>query len=152
MEVARGFDAGKRIKGRKRHITVNAEGFPIVVHVHPANVQDRDGTPAVIVDMLEVAPTVEKLFAGGGYEGPKLRGKLEELAVSDFIEIVENPKGVKGFTVLYRRWVVERTVCLVEPPPPLGQGLRTDHREFHGMGEAGSLPVLDAAVSEIPTH
>ena len=48
----RGFDAGKRIKGRKRHITVDAKGFPIVVHVHPANVQDRDGAPAVIVDIL----------------------------------------------------------------------------------------------------
>ena len=55
----RGYDAGLRIKGRKRHITVDAEGFPIVVHVHPANVQDRDGAPAVIVDMLEVAPTVD---------------------------------------------------------------------------------------------
>ena len=58
--------------------------------------------------MLEVAPTVEKLFADGGYQGPKLRGMLEERAVADLIEIVEKPKGVEEFTVLYRRWVVER--------------------------------------------
>ena len=104
-----GYDAGKRIKGRKRHMKVDVEGLPIVVHVHPADVQDRDGAPAVIVDMLEVAPTVEKLFADGGYQGPKLRGMLEERAVADLIEIVEKPKGVKEFTVLYRRWVVERS-------------------------------------------
>ena len=63
-----GYDAGKRIKGRKRHMKADVEGLPIVVHVHPADVQDRDGAPAVIVDMLEVAPTVEKLFADGGYQ------------------------------------------------------------------------------------
>ncbi len=106
-----GYDAGKRIKGRKRHMTVDVEGVPIVVHVHPADVQDRDGALAVIADMLEVAPTVEKLFADGAYQGPKLRGMLQERAVADLIEIVEKPKGIKEFTVLYRRWVVERTLC-----------------------------------------
>ena len=64
-----GFDARRRIKGRKRRDTVGAEGSPIIVHVHPAVVQDRDGAPAVIVDMPDVAPTVEKLFAYSGYQG-----------------------------------------------------------------------------------
>ena len=105
----KGYDAGKRIAGRKRHLTVDVEGLPIVVHVHSADVQDRDGAPAVIVDMLEVAPTVEKLFADGAYQGPKLRGMLKELAIADLIEIVEKPKDIKEFTVLYRRWVVERS-------------------------------------------
>lgn len=71
-----GYDAGKRIKGRKRHIAVDVEGSPIVINVHPANVQDRVGTPAVILDLLAATPTVRTLFADGGYQGPKLRRTL----------------------------------------------------------------------------
>ena len=104
-----GYDAGNRIKGRKRHIAVDVEGSPIVINVHPADVQDRDGAPAVILDLLAVTPTVRTLFADGGYQGPKLRRTLASLGVSDLIEIVEKPRDVKAFTVLYRRWVVERT-------------------------------------------
>ena len=105
----RGYDAGKKINGRKRHIAVDVEGTPLVIRVHAADVQDRDGAPGVIVELLRRAPTVSTLFADGGYQGPKLRGALEELGVSDLIEIVKKPKNVKEFTVLYRRWVVERT-------------------------------------------
>ena len=104
-----GYDAGKKVLGRKRHITVDVEGNPIVVQVHPADIQDRDGAPDVIQAMLEKAPRVSKLWADGGYQGPKLAGKLEEQGVAGLLEIVEKPKDIKGFTVLFRRWVVERT-------------------------------------------
>ena len=95
--------------GRKRPIVVDVEGSPIVVEVHAALVQDRGGAPAVIVALLEVAVYVEKLLADSGYAGPKLHDALKELGVSELIEIVPKPKGAKGFTVLSRRWVVERT-------------------------------------------
>ncbi len=104
-----GYDAGKKIKGRKRHIAVDVEGSPIVIEVHAADVQDRDGAPAVILGMLEKAPEVTKLWADGGYQGPKLVSKLGELGLGAIVEIVEKPQDIKGFTVLYRRWVVERT-------------------------------------------
>ena len=104
-----GYDAGKKIKGRKRHIAVDVEGTPITIDVHPADVQDRDGAPAVIRGMLEKAPEVTKLWADGAYQGPKLHSKLEEIGLGGLLEIVEKPKDIKGFTVLYRRWVVERT-------------------------------------------
>jgi len=104
-----GYDAGKRIKGRKRHITVDVEGFPIVIAVHEASVQDRDGAPDVIPGMLEKAPQVTKLWADGGYAGPKLEDALKDRGLGSIIEIVRKPKEIKGFTVLYRRWVVERT-------------------------------------------
>ncbi len=55
-----GYDAGKKIKGRKRHIAVDVEGTPITIGVHAADVQDRDGAPGVIVGMLEKAPEVTK--------------------------------------------------------------------------------------------
>ena len=80
-----------------------------MVDVHAASVQDRDGAPAVIMALLEVAVCVERLFADSGYAGPKLQDALKELGVSELIEIVPKPKGAKGFTVLSRRWVVERT-------------------------------------------
>ena len=81
----------------------------IVVEVHAASVQDRDGAPVVIAALLEVAASVKKLFADSGYAGPKLQEALKDLGVSKLIEIVPKPKDAKGFTVLYRRWVVERT-------------------------------------------
>ena len=104
-----GYDAGKRIKGRKRHATVDVEGFPIVIAVHEASVQDRDGAPEVILGMLEKAPQVTKLWADGGYAGPKLEEALEDRGLGSIVEIVQKPKETRGFTVLYRRWVVERT-------------------------------------------
>ncbi len=104
-----GYDAGRKIKGRKRHATVDVEGFPVAVQVHAADVQDRDGAPDVILAMLEKAPEVTKLWADGGYAGPKLEAALAEHGLGSILEIVHRPKETKGFTVLYRRWVVERT-------------------------------------------
>ena len=77
--------------------------------VHRADVQDRDGAPDVIVELLCQAPQVSRLFADGGYAGPRLRDALADLGISELIEIVEKPKHIREFTVLYRRWVVERT-------------------------------------------
>ena len=102
-----GYDAGKKIKGRKRHATVDVEGFPIAIQVHAADVQDRDGATDVILVMLEKAPEVRKLWANGGYTGPKLEAALAEHRLGSILEIVHKPKEIKGFTVLYRRWVVD---------------------------------------------
>ena len=104
-----GYDAGKRIKGRKRHLAVDVDGTPIVIRVHEASVQDRDGAPALILGLRAKAPAVAKLWADGGYQGPKLAATLQELGLAELLEIVSKPKDSKGFTVLYRRWVVERT-------------------------------------------
>ena len=93
-----GYDAGKKIKGRKRHLAVDVEGTPIAIRVHEAFVRDRDG-----------APTVTKLWADGGYRGPKLAAKLADPGLADWLEIVEKPKDSKDFALLYRRWAVERT-------------------------------------------
>ncbi len=105
----RGDDGGQQVVGRKRHIAVAGAGSPIVVDVHAASVQDRDGAPAVLRALLEVAVDVEKLFADRGYAGPKLQDAWHTLGVSELIEIVPKPKGTQGFTVWSRRWVVART-------------------------------------------
>ncbi len=105
----RGYDAGKKVKGRKRQLAVDVEGSPLAIQIHEASVQDRDSAPPLILELLAKSPTVKKLFADGGYAGPKLAGRLKKLGLSDLLEIVVKPKGKQGFTVLSRRWVVERT-------------------------------------------
>ncbi len=89
--------------------TADADGSPIVIRVHGADIQDRDGAVDVIVELLRKPPEVSRLFADGGYAGPMLGAALEELGESSLIGIVEKPREFKGFAVLFRRWVVERT-------------------------------------------
>ena len=100
-----------RLRGleRKRHLVVDVEGLPLGLAVHAASVQDRDGAPAVIFGVLEKAPHIRKIWADGGYRGGKLASALTKLGLGIDLEIVKKPKDVKGFTVLQRRWVVERT-------------------------------------------
>ncbi len=93
--------------------------------VHQADDQDRDGALEVVMQLL--APTISKLNADGGYAGPKLRKEIREQGLPDILEIVGKPKDTKGFTVLPRRWVVERTFALDGPMPSLVEGLRAPH-------------------------
>ena len=148
----RGYGAGKRIKGRKRHMTVDVKGLPIVVHVHAADVQDRDGALPVIEDMLEIAPTVENLIADGAYQGPKLRELQQERAVAELIEIVEKPKGAKEFTVLSRRWVVERSFAVKMPTYSWLGVLRhnTKHDCLVGRSVAAAWPRASNGRSGVP--
>jgi transposase len=104
----RGFDAGKKIKGRKRHILTDTEGNMLGAITHTANIQDRDGAPNVVADTKESFPTLAHLFADGGYAGQKLEAALHDMD-GPTIEIVKRPDGAKGFVLIARRWVVERT-------------------------------------------
>lgn len=103
-----GFDAGKRIKGRKRHIMTDTCGHLVVLEVHEANVQDRDGAPGVFARLRREAPKLRHVFADGGYAGPKLREALVSIGRWT-IQIVKRSDTARGFEVLPRRWVVERT-------------------------------------------
>ncbi len=75
-----GYDAGKKIKGRKRHIVVDTLGLMVGLMVHSADIQDRDGAPAVLKTILKRWPWLRHIFADGGYAGPKLRGALQKIA------------------------------------------------------------------------
>ena len=104
----RGFDAGKKIKGRKRHILTDTIGLPVGMIVHPADIQDRDGAPSLLARVRSSFPWLRHVFADGGYAGEKLQDALENLG--DWtIEIVKRSDVAKGFVLLPRRWVVERT-------------------------------------------
>jgi putative transposase len=105
-----GYDAGKKIKGRKRHIVTDTLGLMLFVLVHAADVQDRDGAPAVLKAIRYRFPWMRHVFADGGYAGPKLRKAL--VGFGDWtVDIIKRPDDTKGFEVLPRRWVVERTLA-----------------------------------------
>jgi putative transposase len=104
----RGYDAGKRIKGRKRHIVVDTVGNLLAVVVHAANLQDRDGAKLVFKHLQdETAGSIQKIWADAGYRGKLIDWVKEQLEA--VLEIVQKEPGQKTFQVLPRRWVVERT-------------------------------------------
>ncbi len=105
-----GYDAGKKVKGRKRHILTDTEGFLVAALVHAANVQDRDGAPAVFAEARYRFPWLRHIFADGGYAGEKLRNALRKMG-NWTLEIIRRSDKAKGFEVLPRRWVVERTLA-----------------------------------------
>ena len=103
-----GYDAGKKIKGRKRHILTDTLGLMLFVLVHGANIQDRDGAPGVLKAVRYRFPWLRHVFADGGYAGEKLRTALK--GKGDWtIEVIKRSDKAEGFEVLPRRWVVERT-------------------------------------------
>lgn len=104
----RGFDAGKKINGRKRHIVTDTSGLLVGLVVHSAAIQDRDGAAQVLKSIVKRWPWLRHVFADGGYAGPKLKGALKRIG-RFALEIVKRTDKAKGFEVLPRRWVVERT-------------------------------------------
>ena len=107
----RGYDAGKKIVGRKRHLLVDTDGLILKVRVHAADVQDRDGAMLVLDQIDEPLSKLELIWADGGYAGTKLAGWMSERFGQRplRLEIVRRSDAQKGFAVLPRRWVVERT-------------------------------------------
>jgi putative transposase len=104
----RGLDAAKRIKGRKRHIVTDTQGFLLESLVHPADLQDNHGAVPLLRALHGSRPTLHHVLADRVYRGRKLLGALADLG-SWTIQIVQRPAGIKGFQLLPRRWVVERS-------------------------------------------
>lgn len=105
---SRGYDAGKKTNGRKRHIVVDTLGLLIVVLVTAANVQDRDGARRVLDRAKMAMPSLVCVWADGGYAGKLVAWVARYCRI--MLEIVRKPKGQRTFEVLPRRWVVERTL------------------------------------------
>ena len=99
----RGYDAGKKVKGRKRQVMVDTDGRGLILEPQPADVQDRDGAVAVLRLSRRAFPFVAKAFADAGYAGDK-----PATATIITVEIVRKPPDQIGFAVHPRRWVVER--------------------------------------------
>ena len=104
----RGYDAGKKIKGRKRHIIVDTLGLMVGLMVHSADIQDRDGAPDLLKSIRHRWPWLLHVFADGEYAGDTLKQRLKKIGRWT-VEIIKRSDKANGFEILPRRWVVERT-------------------------------------------
>ena len=105
--MSRGYDAGKKINGRKRHILVDTIGLIMLAVVHAGNIQDRDGAKILLAKARTLFPTLKLIWADGGYAGKLVNWVFT--SCSWVLEIVKRNSKLKGFHILPRRWVVERT-------------------------------------------
>lgn len=102
----RGFDAAKRVKGRKRHVLVDILGLLVTVVVTVASVQDRDALPRVLREGAVVAERLENVLVDGAYTGEAVERAANDAGVK--VTMVKRPD-VKGFVVVPKRWIVERS-------------------------------------------
>lgn len=110
--MGRGFDGGKKIKGRKRHIVVDTLGMLLVVVVHAANKHDSKGADLVLEKLNEQFYTLIKVFADGGYRGELI--EKVKLKFNFILEVIMRTDKEETFKVLPKRWIVERTFAWFE--------------------------------------
>ncbi len=106
-----GFDAGKLIKGKKRHLLVDTLGLVLHSLVTAANVQDRDGGILLLSTLFGQFPFLRKLFADSAYSGPVFHDGATTAIQSLVVEIVRRADHAKGFVVEPKRWIVERSIA-----------------------------------------
>jgi transposase len=106
-----GYDAGKKVKGKKRHILVDTLGLLLHAIVHPADIQDRDGGILVMATLFGMFPFLKTLFADGGYQGQQFATALAKVLPHLGVEIVKRSDTAIGFKIIPKRWIVERTIA-----------------------------------------
>ena len=105
--ATRGFDSGKKINGRKRHIAVDVEGFLLAVVVTAASVGDRIGAKLLVIALLNTCTRLKLIWADAGYDGKPLAGWVHAVARIT-LEVIKRTE-LHTFQVVPRRWVVERS-------------------------------------------
>ncbi|HWR25415.1 MAG TPA: IS5 family transposase [Methanosarcina sp.] len=133
----RGYDAAKKVKGRKRHILVDTIGLLLIVVVHTANIQDRDGAKLFLEQVKGTFPRLQLIWADAGYSG-KLVDWVNSVC-GWMLEIVKRSDDIKGFKVLPRRWVVERTFGW------LGRYRRLS-KDYEGLTESSQALIYAAMI------
>jgi putative transposase len=135
---ARGYDAGKQVKGRKRHLLVDTLGLVWAVVVHSAGLQDRDGAKLVLGKVRAKLPRLERIWADAAYGGGLVDWVLLHLWV--ILEVVTRRKGAVGFEVEPHRWIVERTFGWLS-------GYRRLSKDYEQLPETG-----ESLISIAMTH
>jgi transposase len=122
-----GYDAGKKVKGRKIHALVDVEGLPLHGIVHSAGIQDRDGAVLVLDKIRQRFPWLELIWADAGYNAHQVKDAVAR-SPGLRLEIVKRTDDIKGFVVLPRRWVVERTFSWFGRNPVSPKTTRTSQK------------------------
>jgi len=144
----RGYDAGKKIKGRKRHIVTDTDGNLVHGVIHTADIQNRDGAPVVVAEIAASFPWLRHLSADGGYAGQKLRNSIACLGQWT-IEIIKRSDIAKGFEFLPRRWVVERTFAWLGRNRRLAKGFETTIASARCWLFAASVQLLERRITNL---
>jgi transposase len=110
-KATRGWDAAKKVNGRKRHIAVDTTGLLLDVVITAASVQDRDAARPLLWNLRRACPRVRLAWADSGYQAHRLTAWATALRIT--LQIVRRPDDLHTFTVLPRRWVVERTFAWI---------------------------------------
>ncbi len=139
----RGFDAGKKIKGRKRHIAVDTLGLPIECQVTPASVQDRDALAPMLGAVHRRSPWVTMSFVDSGYQGDEAQRATYEASRISITVVKRTDTTVKGFVVLPKRWVVERTLGWINRAQTAVK--RTSRRRSNLRSRGSNWPSLSSS-------
>jgi putative transposase len=155
-----GYDAGKKVKGRKRHIITDTCGFLVFILVHAADIQDRDGAPDVLKAIRFRLPPcgrclrppwLRHVFADGGYAGEKLKDALKGHG-SWALEILKRSDTAKGFVLLQRRWVVERTFAWLGRCRRLAKDWEQSIASSTAWATIASIRMLTRRIASLSTH
>jgi putative transposase len=129
-----GYEAGKKIEGRKRHVVVDTLGLLLWVIVGPANVQDRDGARPLLQAVSQHFSTLRKIWADSGYAGALVQWFQAQVGARDCVlEIVRRLAGVSGFHSLPKRWMVERTLGWLVKSRRLARDYETSAQSSEAM-------------------
>jgi transposase len=121
----RGYDAAKKIKGRKRQIAVDTLGLPIECQITPANIQDRDALAPLLREVHRKSPWVKMSFVDSGYQGDEAQRAAFEASRISITVVKRTDTQIKGFIVLPKRWVVERTLGWINRARRLAKDFET---------------------------
>lgn len=135
-----GYDAGKRVTGRKRHIVVDTLGLLLIVVVHIASIQDPAGAQLALAPLVGRFPRLKRIWADGIYHGSLGAWVNDKLACA--LEIVRRAAGERGFRVLPKRWVVERTFGWFNRYRRLSKDYEADLRMSEGMVYLASIRLM----------
>ena len=125
-----GFDAGKKVKGRKQHIAVDTQGWLLAVVVHSAGIQDRVGARALLIRLFCIMHTLKTIYVDGGYTGKLLDWAKQMIGWR--VEVVKRNEQHQ-FKVLPKRWIVERSFAWLANYRRLNRDYEHNHRQSEAM-------------------
>jgi len=148
--MTRGYDAGKKINGRKRHIAVDTLGLLLVIMVSPASIQDRRGGKALLWLLGQRFPSVKRVWADGGYTGRLVTWLQSRFDV--VLDIVKRNDDVHGFEVLPHRWIVERTFGWFMCHRRLCRDYERLPKHAEAMAKWAMVAVMNKRLTRAPGH